>query len=306
MSGFSRNIWIGYFCLILWCVISAFSRVLASNLLQSVSPFILCFYIFLIAAIFFLTLNVCRFRLFFRKILANKSDVLYFNLSTFGSWFFIIYPLKYIEPSLVVSINVSLAPIFTFLILPFLYHSDSHKGSKLYCVIFFTLFIYMTLIIFFNMSSLKVVSYRVVSLSIVFIAIGAFSLAANNIYAKRLSEKGFDPLENVAVRFFILIVLSAMISKLCHQSFFVDKEHIGNIFFVSFIYAIIPLYLIQISIKILSPMILSTGFALMPLTTFIVQIFYQRFDCSFWTISALVLVFILSLSSLIINYKRSF
>ena len=287
-------------------MISAIARVDVSDLLQTVSPFVLCFSMFSLAALFFCLLNITRLKPLLHKVKQHKKEVFYFNLATFGCWFFVIYPLKYLEPALVSATDLSLAPIFTLLLLPFL-HPSSLRGRamKWLCGGFFAAFIYILIIVFGNLSSLKGSSYFYTGLSIVSIMMAAFALSLNNLYAKRLSDHGFNPIENLAIRFFVLILLSAIIAKWNHQALIVPIGQWQAVIVASLLYAIIPLYLFQISIRALKPFVLMSIMPLMPFMTFSLESFFPRFHCSYWTVIALAVIFLLSAISLCFNYRAS-
>jgi len=52
-----KKIKLGFILLIIWCLISAFSRVLTGSIEQQVNPIYLGFYISVISSIFFILLN---------------------------------------------------------------------------------------------------------------------------------------------------------------------------------------------------------------------------------------------------------
>lgn len=301
------SITIGYLSLILWCIFSSISRVDASFLIENVNPFVMCFYVFLIALSFFWLINYHKVSFLSKKTIVHFKEVFFLNFASFGCWFFIIYPLKYIEPSLVGAMNLGLSPVFTLI-----FQSYSSQKSKInfcdkfFCIAFLLLFVYILLIIFYDKTSWYVFSYSSVLISIFFIIIGSFFLSINTTYAKRLSDCGFTPTETLAVRFFILVVLSGLIAVTDHQSLFLTSYLMLCIIKLSFLYAIIPLYFAQISIRELKPVPLLLAGSISPLMVFMLQKFVGGYELSYWTISALVLGFLLSFVNIFMHYRTVF
>lgn len=303
----NSSITIGYFSLILWCVFSGVSRVDASALLKNINPFVMCFYIFLSALIFFCVLNINRISFLSKKTFSNFKEVFRLNLASFGCWFFIIYPLKYIEPSLVSAMNLGLSPVFAFIFQPFFYQNDkTNKQDRFFCLAFLLLFAYMLFIIFSDKTSVDVVSYFSMFISVVFIVLGSCFLSVSTIYAKRLSYLGFNPIETLAVRFFILVIFSGLIPLVDHQSLLLPSHQMTGVIKLSFLYAIIPLYFAQVSIRELQPVSLLLAGSISPLTVFMFQKISGDFELSYWTISALSIGFFLSIANIFSNYRLSF
>lgn len=300
------SITIGYSSLILWCVFSSVSRVDASFLLENINPFVMCFYIFLITLGFYWILNFNKMDFLYKKFISNFKEVFCLNFASFGCWFFIIYPLKYIEPSLVSAMNLGLSPIFTFFLQSYLFKKNEvNSHDKFFCFTLLFLFLYILFIIFSDKTSFDVISYSSVLISLIFIVIGSFSLSVSTIYAKHLSDVGFNPVETLAVRFFLLVVFSELVAVADHQSLFLSSHLIFDIIKLSFLYAIIPLYFAQISIQKLKPVPLLLAGSISPLTVFMFQRFLGDFQLSYWTISALCIGFLLSIVNIFLNYRTT-
>lgn len=146
--------------------------------------------------------------------------------------------------------NLGLSPVFAFIFQPFFYQNDKTKRQdRFFCLAFLLLFAYMLFIIFSNKTSVDVVSYFSMFVSVVFVILGSCFLSVSTIYAKRLSDLGFNPIETLAVRFFILVIFSGLISLVDHQSLLLPSHQITGVIKLSFLYAIIPLYFAQVSIR---------------------------------------------------------
>jgi len=100
----------GYLAMIGWAVTSAWASVYTGKTVANVDPIFLCFGTFLYVVIFFLATRIIQARSFIRRINTAKRYLLIVNVTTLCCWVATIYPLKYIEPSIVSSIIFSALP----------------------------------------------------------------------------------------------------------------------------------------------------------------------------------------------------
>src|SRR5215216_650680 len=101
-----RYEWFSMGAVLGYCLISAFSRVFVSNLLQIQNPATLFFYIFTLGTLLFAIANIRGYFSLFAKLKSNIKNIIYLNITTMGSWLILAYPLKFIEPAIVSTITL--------------------------------------------------------------------------------------------------------------------------------------------------------------------------------------------------------
>ena len=294
----------GFLYLISWCIVSAFSRVYLSDTLQKIDPFVLCFYVFLITLVFYSLICLLIYRNLREKTLKNKRNIILLNLGTFGCWFFVIYPFKYMDPIIVSSLVLCITPIFTSLLSAYIDKNNWVKPKDRVLLYGFLMVVaYMILLSYMGLSSVKISSFFHLSTSVIFIFISSFCLFVSIVYSKKLFISGFSPIENNFIRFWLLIFFSFMIGLFCHKSFKIDFPSFKVLLYVSFIYAIIPLYLIQSTTRRLEPMTITSIAPLMPIIIFIIERFNPRFHQSIFVMISLFIIIILVTYGFFINSR---
>lgn len=295
---------IGFLYLILWCLISAVARVYLSDILQKIDPFVLCFYVFLITVSFYSLISFFMSNTLGPRIQKNKYNIILINISTFGCWFFIIYPFKYMDPTIVSSLVLCINPVYTSILSRYFYNKNNNKSSNiilLYGFIFVS--IYMVILSYFGLASIKLSSRFHLSISTIFILVSSFFLFINTIISKKLLLSGFNPVENNTIRFWLLVLLSFTIGQFMHISFKIDFQIMKLLIYVSFIYAIIPLYLIQLIIRRLEPITITSFTPLMPVVIFVMESIHPRFHLSEYVVLALLIISTLSIYGFFINNR---
>lgn len=302
----NRSNVVGLACLLGWCVFSAIARVLTSQVSQQINPALLCCYSFLIAGLVFWALNCNKIKHTFAKSChkGNLKNIFWLNLSTFGAWFFLIYPLKFIQPAMVSSITLAFGPISTLLLSLFIY-----KTQKILFFDGFISFLLLAVICFIsglcfaNITTLSQLPVFTVFYAIVSCLIVGFSTAASNLFAKRLSNNQFTPIEILCVRFFVTILLTAFITDISGTSFLLTKGDFENIMLVAGCLVIIPLYLAQIGIKHLEPMTVAITTPLMPVLVLFLELMnHQHF--SKWAIDSVLVIFLLMMVNACFYVKK--
>ncbi|TAK77184.1 MAG: hypothetical protein EPO11_02950 [Gammaproteobacteria bacterium] len=297
----------GLMCILGWCFFSALARVIISNVSQKIDPVILCFYTFLLSTILFILLNIrnTTSTLLKLKTIENRRNVYGLNVSTFGAWFFLIYPLKYIEPAIVSTITLGLGPIATLILTAFIYkgkklnYSDIVISSLLLLVILYAIYLSFSGVTTLGRFSFLTLTYSTLSCLIV-----GFATSAGNLYAKKLSNNHFSAKEILASRFLLTVILAGLILLAKNGNFFVPISDWNDIIIVTICLVVIPLYLVQISIKQLEPIIVSLVAPLMPALVFVFQLL--KSISSFSPASALVVTAtsVLVLSGVYTHYKK--
>lgn len=306
----SKSTWIGIICAIGWCIFSSVSRVFTGSLTQEIEPYTLCFYVFLVSAIIFNLANLKNTLIIINNIIFQKTirnKFIWINITTFGAWFLLLYPLKYIEPAIVSTITLGVGPLSTLIINRFL-SIQTKMVSKIDLIIslfLIIIIIYIISLIVFNHELIrKDTSLYIVLYAIINCLVAGFSIAAQNICTKKVSNAGFSPQQILSVRFWLIIIISGIIIKFMGiQS--LNYLQIQYIIVLSLCMVVIPLYLVQVSIKHIDPLMFAVIALFMPICTFLLEFLDNKLQPSLISAIPIIANCIILLVGFLIQYNRS-
>jgi|GEM_PF-6539643 len=294
----------GFISIGIWCFTCALASVFTGSLEQTEEPSVICFYVFSLASLIFFILNHKHLTDLSVKARKEMKNVLWMNITTAGSWYFFMYPLKYIEPAIVDAIIFGAIPISTLLIARVIYKKQiaSLRDYIISGTIALTI-IYFIGICFLGKTSAHFPSWKSAFISIVFCILGGISLAFNNIYAKKLSESGFTPLDTLTVRFLLLIFLSGFMMHGLSSSFPWGTELLKNSLIVTLTLVIIPQLAFQIAVRDLQPLSIAIILPLMPAVVFFIQFADSRLHPSIWSIGGITVICLFSIMGAVFRYQ---
>lgn len=301
-----RYEWLGMSAVLGYCFISAFSRVFVSNVLQIEDPITLSFYIFTLGALIFATANVQRYRLLFAKLKCNKMNLMYLNITTMGSWLFLAYPLKFIEPAIVSTITLGIGPILSLLLSDKLYirseksFLDMLIAGGLFLVILFLI----NVCLYTNEGNNDISLYNKI-VSLICCTIVGISIVVNGFQTRKLINNDFSSLDILMLRFILLIFVSGIITFIYHPDISILSGMMDrSIVFSALIFVVLPLFLIQLSMRQLKPITISMMIPLMPVLTYLFECYDQRLITFNHTLYAILMVFFLMLLATYIRLSR--
>lgn len=290
-----------------WCFFSALSRVLTSHVTQQIDPAVICFYTFIFSSLLFNVLNSRNSRNTMSKLKDddNRKNIILLNITTFGAWFFLIYPLKYIEPAMVSTITLGISPFATLVFAYFIYQKmelnifDIVISLMMLAIVFYIIYLCYSGVTMIGKVPLMNLVYAIVSCLIV-----GFATTASNIFAKKLSNNQFKPIEVLASRFFLTVILSGIITVSMGKSLLVSYVDIENIAMLSVILVIFPLYLGQVGIKELEPITVAITAPLMPVLVLVFELIdHQHF--SILAIISTIMICVLVILSVSVHYQKN-
>ena len=301
-----RHEWFGMSAVLGYCLISAFSRVFVSDVLQIQDPITLSFYIFTLGALAFAMMNVHRYVIIFSKLKSNMVNLIYLNITTMGSWLFLAYPLKFIEPAIVSTITLGIGPILSLLLSNKLYKRSekSFLDMLIAGALFLVILFLIRLCLYTNEGSNDIsLSNKIVSL--LCCTIVGISIVVNGFQTRKLIDNDFSSLDILMLRFILLIVVSGIITSIYHSdtsilSGMMDRK----IVFSALIFVVLPLFLIQLSMRQLKPITISMMMPLMPVLTYFFERYDQRLIVFNHTLYAVLMVFFLMLLATYIRLCR--
>jgi len=291
-----RYEWLSMCAVLGYCLFSAFSRVFVSDVLQIQDPITFSFYIFTLGALVFTIANIHRYLMLFSKLKNNIMNLIYLNITTMGSWLFLAYPLKFIEPAIVSTITLGIGPILS-LSLSNKFYRKSEKSSfdiLIACGLFLVILFLIKLCLYTHERNNISLYSKIVSL--LCCAIVGISIVFNGFQTRKLIDDDFSSLDILMLRFILLIVVSGTIACIYHPSMSILTEIMDKkIVFSSIIFVVLPLLLIQISMRHLKPITISMMMPLMPVLTYFFERYDQRLIVLNDTLYAVIVVFFLIL-----------
>lgn len=286
-------------CVIGYCLFSAFSRVYANHLLQAQDPIQFCFYIFSIGACFFILLNTPKNRALIAKVKTHWRTVLLLNVTTFGSWFFLIYPLKYLEPALVSIITLSIGPIFS-LLLGKNWNKQSTRLDYIAALgLCLTTFYVTQLCMQTTTYSLLIILFSLLCCFIV-----GFSIVLNGFQTRKLLDQHFSSQDILAIRFFLLVLISFCLSLKHNDIHHILQNLHHHLLLAACVFVIIPLFLIQVSMRGLKPITISLLMPFMPILIYFFE--WKIMPASFSAILAALFFTLLGVYSRYAEEKKRY
>lgn len=297
----------GFILIILWSVISAFAQNFTSQAEQKLDPFLVCLFLFVTTTLFFNIVNIFQLPRLMKKLVCfeNLSDVIKLNLTTAGCWLLLLYPLKYIEPSIATAIIIGVGPFSTLYLGKFLYKKQniSKTDGVLTCCLLVVIFFLIVLTVNNKETMTHTNSSLVAILASIGCIFGGVILSVNALYTKRLSDKGFLPAEMLCIRFVFLILLSFVyVVGVKHTEIVAPiTQYFSDLLIITFALIIIPQYLFQHALKCLEPISIAAVTPGMP-----VLIFFFAYSDNFMppTPAVIVGVCLLLVITVVYSVKR--
>jgi drug/metabolite transporter (DMT)-like permease len=262
----------GVIFIFLYCLIGSLTYNLVSDFEQGFDPIKLLFYNFLFSAVFFNAFSISRIKRFIEKLKQYKYLVLKINLATAGAWMTTFYALKYEQPAIIVAIIFGFIPGFNLLMTM---KKDGVNSVPTSDKIFAGLIssIVVAIICYAIMQSLPMsLSQQVeVILAITFAIIAVISTILCMVYMKALSTAGFSANQVMAMRFFIIILISSIFVINSSIAFSITFVEFSKILFIAALSVIIPLFLFQKGVERTTPITISFIMPLQPIFTYLIQ-----------------------------------
>lgn len=300
----NRNL-TGIILVFLYCLTSAFSVIVVSQYEQTFNPLKLTLYNFLFAAIFFNCLALPRMSQLITQIKNNKRLFWIINIASVLAWLPLFYSLKYLEPAVVMAIVFGLIPIASLL---FSLQKVGLKSLNKQDIIFVLLIAFVVaMLIAVYLYDLQNISttgkYHIYSslLLTVVAGIGTAWVVAN---MKALNVQGFSTIQVMAMRFYLMVALSAILVGYLNISFTFTMQQFVAIVIITFLTIILPLFLLQKGAERTDPVNVGFILPLQPLIIYGYQMFEGRFHPSLGIFILLIILGSIIITSAYVKIKH--
>lgn len=301
----SREI-VGMILGIVFCFLSGAFDVSVGHITQSLDPMLLGLYCFLSSALLFGFLKLYNDKQRLHHIVKTQWDsVILLNLSVAMTWVGLFYALKFLEPAVVGVVSVAVGPALT-LIISLLIGSD-HKVASYDKVISWLVLLVVFIMLgnsFYGHSGVTVIKASDRLLGIISILICAIGTVSYTLISKSLSNKGWLSSDVLAVRNILMVLLSFAIIYTNHISLTIEQDLVLPMILLVVLGHIVPVYLIQKSILLISPLQVAIILLSLPVFTLLLQYLDERISFSLPTIISIIIILILMSASLTMKFYR--
>lgn len=281
---------IGLLIVILYVALSAGQGVFVGHFSQHISPTTLSLYCFVLVTLICYGIMIVKRQLNLAVLRENAFVFLMLNVTTVGTWLGFFISVKYIEPAIAAIIIGSIGPAFVSLLAPLLRPGSTLlKAEKLSMWCFIGIAIYIGYIIFSGKTAAPAQSITNNIIGIVTALISSCSVALLTIYTKKLYDKKVSTLHVLSYRFFLLIFASLLLTPHADLQLIYQPHVIRVVIVFGLIGCLLPVYLIQIGMKLLEPIMISFLMALEPTFAMILQYFDQRLVISIHSLTIVII-----------------
>ncbi|WP_413741630.1 hypothetical protein ACL2XO_23585 [Sodalis sp. RH15] len=281
------------------------NAVFSGWLLQSIYPFTLLFWGFLITTLFFFVrLSLTQGRTALKIPLASLSGLITLNLASGISWIGYYCALKFIEPAIVSALMGCIGPIY-IAVTSFM---SQRQLSANQVITSFGIVIGTAVLSWASItdhSAIQNVSLQHVLLGLGSALIGGFGQVLTTLSTKGLAKQNWTASQIMAHRFYLLTLVAAVVA-VTGQGVGVDTpSQMLAIGVVSLFGLLLPLWLLQKGIILSSPFTVSVLLSLGPLMTFLFQGFDSRLLWSNMSVIGCGIIVLSTINNFIFGQKTA-
>ncbi len=288
----------GFIYICAYILISALSHVFVNHTTRSIAPIVTLFYSSIFTIVFFLILNSRELTKNIVLIKKNKKLILWLNLLNAIIWFVIFFSLKVLSPAVFACLFLGAIPMNLF-IFELRKSKASNKSNFITAILLVTMFILMLALVYQDISMEN--SFQIVKYAAIVISIGGVVAAFIMNISKELAIKNLSASLVVSLRFYGLLLISLVIVLVNPSQLLVKPTVLIEIFMLALISMALPLFLLQKSLKTLSPFYASILITAIPVLTYSLQLITGYYSFS---ASKLAITLLFSLTLIILAYLK--
>lgn len=284
----------GVIALLLSAVLAAISQVFYANQVQGVSPFLFTGVSFLLTTLYFQLFAMKQKK----QINWTKARVplIKLNIASAVTFLSFYFALKYIEPAIVSSLEMGIAPLFILCI----YAVQKQRVAKMEWAIGVGTLVACTILIVAVLTNQSAIVEGDVLMSTLAIAasvacgIGAVYCSQ---YSKALNDLGWTSSMILSKRYITIVLISLCLTWKDIAQYFMDN--VSWIAVVTTLGVLLPNYLLQKEIQYTNTFLVMMSLSFIPVITFVCQLFDSRLQFSVITLIGVCLLFICGILSVI-------
>lgn len=267
---------LGAFLVLAFLIMANANAVFSGWLLQSVPPFTLLFWGFLITTLFFfIRLSITQGVDALKIPRASLMGLITLNLASGISWIGYYYALKFIEPAIVSALMGCIGPLFILMVgLISTRQISINQAITSAGIIAGTAVLSWASIA--DRSAVQNVSVNHVLLGLGAAFIGGFGQVLTTLSTKKLASQNWSASQIMAHRFYLLTAVAAAVALNSSGLLLDSPASAMSVGAVSVLGIMLPLWLLQKGIILSSPFTVSVLLSLGPLMTLLFQGFDSR------------------------------
>lgn len=292
---------------IVFCFLSGAFDVTVGHITQSLDPMLLGLYCFLSSALLFgfaKLFNDSRQRLH-QMVKTHWDFIILLNISVVMTWVGLFYALKFLEPAVVGVVSVAVGPALTLIISLFI--GSDHKVTSYDKAISWLVLLVVFIMLgnsFYGHSGVTVINASDRVLGIISILICAIGTVSYTLISKSLGNKGWLSTEMLAVRNILMVLVSFAIIYTNHIPLTIEHDLVIPMIVLVVLGHIVPIYLIQKTILMISPLQVAIILLSLPVFTLLLEYLDDRISFSLPTIISIIIILILMSASLTIKFYQ--
>ncbi|MGE7944815.1 DMT family transporter [Lysinibacillus xylanilyticus] len=284
---------VGIYALLGSAVLTSVSQVFYANQVQAVHPFLFTGISFFITALYFqIFASKQKTKVNWKE---DKKALLKLNIASAITFMCFYFALKYVEPAIVSSLEMGIAPLFILILMVLQRKTISLKKWMISIGTLTACFILIGAVISGKSGIASQISSEMFIGIIASILCGIGAVYCSE-YSRELSDRGWTSSMILSKRYVAIILISFIFTYDLIILYFV--ENIIWILIVTFGGVLIPNYLLQKGIQYTNTFLVMMSLSFIPVFTFLFQLFDMRIQFSFVTAIGVSLLFICGISSL--------
>ncbi|GLR10919.1 EamA family transporter [Mixta theicola] len=296
---------LGAILVLAFLVMANANAVVSGWLLQSVHPFTLLFWGFLITGLFFFArLSLQHGRSALKIPRASFASLITLNIASAISWIGYYYALKFIEPAIVSALMGCIGPLFivatSFITLRLLRANQIVTSAG---IIIGTVVLAWASIS--DRSAIQNVSYQDVLIGLSAAFIGGIGQVITTLSTKQLAKQNWNASQIMAHRFYLLTLVAACMALNGPGLLVSSFGNVTAIALVSVFGILLPLWLLQKGIILSTPFTVSVLLSLGPLMTLLFQGFDARLLWSNLSVIGCAIIVLATINNFLFGAKKT-
>lgn len=261
----------GVFCTLLYIFIASTQSVMLNSWLFGVNVFLVVGLSFVVVTLVFATVGFLKQREAYVTLFSQWRMLLALNIVSMFNWLFYFLAVKYLEPSVAVTLTQGLGPVSMTVYLLSTRQSVSRVTCCCHLVIFMTAIAMCIYTLMFR-NAYTLYSREAMIMGIVIAVLCSISITATVVISKRFAVGKIPASALLSLRFPLLIAVCLGILSL-QRGVIVNSTILSAILLIALIGVSASIYFLQKGIELTTPLAVSTVLALSPLAVFVIQLF---------------------------------